>query len=76
MIYIDYVIMFKILRNGRVRDKLSESDKETISTIVDDTTKWLDDHPSEPTKDLYVDKQKEVSDKLMPIMSKLHQTET
>jgi L1 cell adhesion molecule like protein len=64
------------IEDEKLKDKLSNDEKETISSIIDDTTKWLDDHPTESTKDPYVDKQKEVSDKLTPIMSKLHQSDT
>lgn len=51
--------------------KISSSDKETINSLVSETQKWLDEHPSADA-DEYRSKQREFESKVQPIMMKLY----
>ena len=56
------------MRNSVKDEKctLSEQDKETVNTTVDEGISWLDSHQNEDKK-TYSDKQEEYSAKLTPI---------
>jgi L1 cell adhesion molecule like protein len=45
--------------------------KQEAQPIVEDGLKWLDDHPKEETQ-VYKDKQKELEEKMNPLMTKLY----
>jgi L1 cell adhesion molecule like protein len=48
--------------------QVSEQNKEVVNETVDEGLKWLESHQAE-AKDVYVDKLKEVQDKLSPIFA-------
>jgi heat shock protein 1/8 len=50
---------------------ISEEDKSQVEKIVEDGTKWLDEHQEE-TKDNYEKYLKEFNEKLHPIMTKIY----
>ena len=56
----------------KLKDKIQEEDKSTITQTVDDTIKWLDENQDE-SKDIYDTKYKEVEAVLAPIMTKIYQ---
>ena len=56
----------------KLKDKIQEEDKSTITQTVDDTIKWLDENQDE-SKDIYDTKYKEVEAVLSPIMTKIYQ---
>jgi len=58
------------VKEEEVAKKLSEDDKKKISDIVDSTLSWLDTHTN-VSKDEFENKQKELEQVAMPIMSKL-----
>ena len=58
------------INEEKVASILSEDDKKTAETTVEETLKWLSDNQSADKND-YEEKKKEVEGKLMPIMSKL-----
>lgn len=45
--------------------------KTEATPIVEEALKWLEDHPKEDTQ-VYKDKQKEIEDKMNPLMTKLY----
>ena len=56
----------------KLGSKLSESEKEEITTVVDAAIEWLDSNPDADIDDLKA-KKKEVEDVANPIISKLYQ---
>jgi L1 cell adhesion molecule like protein len=58
------------VRDEAVAGKMSDSDKSTINTSVDEALKWVEENPT-AGKEAYEAKQKELEAKCMPIMSKL-----
>jgi len=56
----------------KVKDKLSDEDKTTILTKTKEVLEWLDNN-QQAEKDEYDDKQKELEQTAMPIMTKLYQ---
>lgn len=52
--------------------KLSDEDKETIETALDEKIKWLESHADAETED-YKAQKKELDEIVQPIMSKLYQ---
>lgn len=59
------------LQEEKVKEKLG-SDADKALATVNDGIQWLEAH-QEDEKELYVDKQKEVEDKIRPTMMKLYQ---
>ena len=53
------------------KDKISDEDKETIKTAVEEAKKGLNDDKSD--KDKYEEAMKELNDKIMPIGAKMYQ---
>lgn len=53
-------------------DKVDPSDKETITALVDEKTKWMDDNTT-ASKDEYDAVLKEVQDVVNPLMAKMYQ---
>jgi L1 cell adhesion molecule like protein len=60
------------VREDKVKDSLGESTASEVEGWVKDALEWLDEHP-EASKDEYADKQKEVEEKIRPVMMKLYQ---
>lgn len=56
------------------KDKISDEDKETIKTAVEEAKKVLNDESAD--KDKYETAVKELSDKIMPIGAKMYQAES
>ncbi len=63
------------LNDDKLKDKLEESDRTTISDVVEKTLEWLDSEGSEVgvEKETFDAKQKEVEAVVNPIMMKLYQ---
>jgi len=60
------------IKDEKIADKLSSSDKDSLNHIIDDTIKWLESN-QQSDKDEYEKKQKELEQVAMPIMTKLYQ---
>jgi heat shock protein 5 len=56
----------------KLKDKISDEDKETIETAINEVIEWLEDNP-EAEKDDYEEKQKEVEEICNPIVSEIYQ---
>jgi heat shock protein 5 len=66
-----YNIKNTINDEDKIKDKLSDEDKETLEEVVKTTTEWIDENAS-ADKDEFDEKQKEVEKTVNPIMSKLY----
>merc|ERR1711968_3289 len=66
-----YNIKNTINDEDKIKDKLSDEDKETLEEVVKTTTEWIDENAS-TDKDEFDEKQKEVEKTVNPIMSKLY----
>merc|ERR1712216_986769 len=66
-----YNIKNTINDEDKIKDKLSDEDKETLEEVVKTTTEWIDENAS-ADKDEFDEKQKEVEKTVTPIMSKLY----
>jgi len=66
-----YNLKNQINDKDKLKDKLSEEDKETVEKAVKEGLDWLDSNP-EATKDEMAEKQKEVEGTCNPIMSKVY----
>jgi len=55
----------------KVKDKLTDDDKETLEDVVKKTTEWIEENGT-AGKEEFDDKQKEVEKVVNPIMSKLY----
>lgn len=64
-----YSVKSSILEE-KVASSLGEDDKKTVNNTVDETLSWINNNTN-ADKDTYLNKKKEVEDKIMPIMSKL-----
>jgi L1 cell adhesion molecule like protein len=60
------------VREDKVKDSLGESTISEVESWVKEALEWLDEHP-EASKDEYASKQKEVEEKIRPVMMKLYQ---
>jgi endoplasmic reticulum chaperone BiP len=67
-----YLYNLRNMIQDTLKDKLSEADKQTIQTKVNDALTWLEQHTSEE-KEIYEEKRKEVEDVANPIISKAYQ---
>jgi L1 cell adhesion molecule like protein len=59
------------INDEKVKGKLSDADKSTIETTVEETLRWLEDHVGSE-KEEFEEKQKEVEKVIMPLMAKLY----
>ena len=59
------------ISDEKVKDKISEEDRESVITKVDQTMEWLDSHQSEDAE-TYEAKQKEVEEVSNEVMKKLY----
>jgi len=66
-----YNIKNTINDEDKIKDKLTDEDKETLEEVVKTTTEWIDEN-SQAGKEEFDDKQKEVEKTVNPIMSKLY----
>jgi len=64
--------MKQTIEDEKVKDKLSEADKQTISNKVDETLKWLESNQS-ADKEEFEHKQKEVEGVCNPIITAMYQ---
>ncbi|KAJ3439896.1 endoplasmic reticulum chaperone bip [Anaeramoeba flamelloides] len=56
-----------------IAQNIIDEDKETIETAADDAIAWLEENFQDPSIDDLKDKQKELEDIALPILSKLYQ---
>ena len=56
----------------KLKDKISEDDKQTVENLIEETQKWLDDN-NDVSKEEYETKQKQLEEVVNPIMQKLYQ---
>ena len=68
-----YLYNLKNSINDTLEGKLSEDEKTTLSSAVNDGLDWLEDHPA-AEKDEYDDKQKEVEQIANPILKKAYES--
>jgi len=59
------------INDEKVKAKLSEADRKAIETAVDESLRWLEDHPGAETEE-FEDARKQLEAKCMPIMQKLY----
>jgi len=64
--------MRNTIQEEKFKDKITESDKTTINTAVDDIVKWLESHDNAELEE-YDAKRKEFEAKVNPIMMKVYQ---
>jgi len=67
-----YNIKNTINDEEKIKNKLSDDDKETLEGIVKSTTEWIEENQN-ADKDDFDEKQKEVEKTVNPIMAKLYQ---
>ena len=60
------------LKMKKIKDKFSEEDTETLTTMIDNNMEWLDSHQSEDAE-VYDAKIKECEGIANPIMTKMYQ---
>jgi len=60
------------VNDEKLKDKISEEDKTTISETIESTLNWLNDHQNEE-KEMYDEKYSEVEKIFTPIMTKIYQ---
>jgi heat shock 70kDa protein 1/2/6/8 len=60
------------IADEKIKDKFSEEDTETLTTMIDNNMEWLDSHQSEDA-DVYDAKIKECEGIANPIMTKMYQ---
>jgi len=70
-----YSLKTQINDKEKLGAKLSEEDKKTIETAVEEKIQWLEKNPEADTEE-YKAKKKELEDIVQPIMSKLYQGQT
>jgi len=59
------------INDEKVKAKLSEADRSTIESSVEEALRWLEDHVG-AEKEEFEEKQKALESKVMPIMTKLY----
>lgn len=67
-----YLYNLKSSMTDTLKDKLSSDDQTTITTLVQQSIQWLEEHPNEETKDAYIEKQKEVETVVNPILKRAY----
>lgn len=60
------------LEDESAASKLSESDKQTAKSMVDSAVEWLNSAPEDTDVAVYETKQKELMEKVQPILAKLY----
>jgi len=60
------------LKDTNVSSKIDPDDKNKLEQIIEETTKWLDNHPTADKED-YEKKQKDLEATANPIMTKMYQ---
>ena len=60
------------LGDEKIKDKFSEEDTETLTTMIDNNMEWLDNHQTEDAE-VYEAKIKECEGVANPIMTKMYQ---
>ena len=68
-----YLYNLKNSVTDTLADKISENDKSTLTTTVDDALVWLEDHPA-AEKAEYDEKQKEVEQVANPILKQAYES--
>ena len=68
-----YLYNLKNTMNDSLASKLSDEDKSSLSTTVDEALVWLEDHPA-ASKEEYDEKQKEVETVANPIMKRAYES--
>jgi len=68
-----YLYNLKNSVNDTLESKLTEDEKETLNTAVNDGLDWLEDHPA-AEKDEYDEKQKEVEQIANPILKRAYES--
>ena len=58
------------INDEKIKEKVEQEDKDTITKTLEDALKWLDDN-QEADKEVFENKQKEVEEICKPIMMKL-----
>jgi heat shock protein 5 len=66
-----YNIKNTINDEDKIKDKLTDEDKETLESLVKETTEWIDENQNSDSEE-FAEKQKEVEKTVNPIMSKLY----
>jgi len=66
-----YNIKNTINDEEKIKDKLTDEDKETLEDLVKSTTEWIDENPS-AEKEEFDEKQKEVENIANPIMRNMY----
>jgi len=62
------------LKDNNVASKIDPDDKAKLERLIEETTKWLDTHPTAEKED-FEKKQKDLESIAMPIMTKMYQQE-
>ena len=60
------------LKDEKLKDKFTDTEKNSINTKVDEILKWINDHPN-AGKDEYDTKQKSLESDFNPIMTRIYQ---
>lgn len=66
-----YLYSLRSTMEDTLKDKIDESDKETLGAVVKDALSWLEEHDDED-KGTYEEKRKEIESIANPIISKAY----
>ena len=70
----NYLFQLKnTLSDEKTKDKFEVSDRETLTSKIEEITSWFDEHQEEE-KETYEEKKKEIEELAMPIMTKMYQS--
>ena len=61
------------ISDEKLKDKLSDEDKQTVETLIEETTTWMEQENNDVSKEEYEAKQKDIEEVVNPIMQKLYQ---
>ena len=61
------------ISDEKLKDKLSDEDKQTVETLIEETTTWMEQENTDVSKEEYEAKQKDIEEVVNPIMQKLYQ---
>ena len=61
------------VNDEKLKDKISDEDKKTLQTLVDDVISWVNQNPNSSLEE-YENRKKELESKCMPIMQKMYQS--
>jgi len=74
--YENYVYQIKnSINDEKIKDKIPENDRKELETLVEENIKWLDESSFEETS-IYEEKQKELENRVRPIMTKMYKSAT